>query len=227
MISVSMEQSNRPTPHLMWPSNVRISKYVVQSAMDSVLLKKMKKSARIYLRKNFELTKYHRIATILHPLFKSLKFAKEEEKVQTIRDLKEMVSSVPTVSSPDSERSRRRRSNDSVLSDFYDDDDNFDEVDIYIAQKIMAEDVDILKWWDDHSESYPKLHKIAMFIFAIPATSAPSERKFSLAGHVLSCLRSSLDPMKVENLLLLHSNSSEFDCKFLLFCLIDLSEYSN
>lgn len=117
------------------------------------------------------------------------------------------------ISSTDTERTRRRKNNDSVLSDYFDDDHDVDEVEIYLGQKITLDEIDLLKWWDDHKESYPKLHKIAMFIHGIPATSAPSERKFSLAGNVLTCLRSTLDPTQVENLLLLYSNSKEFDSK--------------
>lgn len=217
MISVQLEKSNEPTLHLVWPSSVRIVKYITQvSAMDSVLLKKMKKYALAYFQKKKLLSKFHRIGCILHPQLKSLRFASDAEKTETIRDLKELFAATEVCSTVATERTRRRRSNDSVLSDYFDDDYDVDEVEMYIGQKIGSGEIDLLKWWDDHKESYPKLHRIAMFIHSIPATSAPSERKFSLAGNVLSCLRSSLDPMKVENLLLLHSNSSEFDGNHLL-----------
>lgn len=139
-----------------------------------------------------------------------MKFAKEDEKIETIRDLKAMM---PTISTDaiDTSHTRRRKSNDSVVSDFFDDDCDIDEVEMYVAQKIAPADINILKWWDDHKETYPKLNKIAMFMHSIPATSAPSERKFSLAGNVLNCLRSSLNPSKFEDLLLLHSNCEDFD----------------
>lgn len=115
---------------------------------------------------NFELTKFHRVATILHPQLKSLKFARDEEKIQTIRELKEMIATVSVLQTTDTERTRRRRSNESVLSDYFDDDHNhnhFDEVEIYIGQKISPDEIDLLKWWDDHKESYPKLYNCNIY----------------------------------------------------------------
>lgn len=207
-ISVEMEKSNAPSLYLVWPSSVRLLNFLKPSRIDSVLCKKMKKAARVYWKNNFVLAKPHRIATILHPKMKSLKFSTDADKIETIRDLKAMLATV-TRSEP---QTIRRRSSDSVVSDYFDDDTDIDEVEMYLSYKVAAnEDMDLLKWWDDHRETFPLLFEISQFIHSIPATSAPSERKFSLAGNILNCLRSNLDPSKVEDLLLLHSNSDLFD----------------
>lgn len=210
-ISVELERSNSPSLFLVWPSSVRLLTFLKSTRIDSVLLKDMKKKARVYFKKNFELDKFHRIATILHPQLKTLKFAEENDKLQTIRDLKQLLAEVSfDESSP--RNTTRRKSSDSLMSDYFDDEYDIDEVEMYVAFKVSSTtEIDLLKWWTDHRESFPKLHKIAMFIHAIPATSAPSERKFSIAGKILNCLRSSLDPGKVEDLLFLHSNSDQFD----------------
>lgn len=179
--------------------------------MDSVLLKKMKSAARSYLKKNFELDKWHRMATFLHPQFKSLKFAEEYFKLITVRDIKELVATV-TVSTETNTLRRKISSSNSIFSDFLDDEHDLDEVELYTAYKVNATtNVDVLNWWSDHRESFPKLYSVATFVHAITATSAPSERRFSLAGKVLNCLRTSLDPSKVSDLLLLYSNSEQFD----------------
>lgn len=153
------------------------------------------------------------MATILHPQLKTLKFAEENEKLQTIRDLKQMLADV-SIDETSSRNTTRRKSSDSVFSDFFDDEYDIDEVEMYVAFKVSSTtEIDLLKWWTDHREAFPKLYKIAMFVHAIPATSAPSERKFSIAGKILNCLRSSLDPKKVEDLLFLYSNSDQFDVR--------------
>lgn len=168
----------------------------------------MKKKARVYFSKNFVLDKVHRLATILHPQMKGLKFATDEDKLGTIRDLKAMVDSTDSTE----QRPVRRRSNESVVSDYFDDDSDLDEVEMYLSYKVPpTDDFDLLKWWEEHRDTFAKLYKISMFIHSIPATSAPSERKFSLAGNILNCLRCSLDPSKIEDLLLIHSNSDLFD----------------
>lgn len=211
-ISIELETSLKPSLYLVWPSSARILNYLSPSRVNSVLLKKMKKVARVYFNKNFVLNKLHRIATLLHPQMKSLKFASDELKLQTIRDLKELFSEID-LQMPNNQ-TLRRKSTDSVVSDYFDDDSDLDEVELYVAYKVStSEEIDVLEWWSNHSQTFPKLYQIATFIHSIPATSAPSERKFSLAGNILNCLRTSLDPSKVEDLLLLHSNSDEFESR--------------
>lgn len=207
-ISDELEKSLTPTLYLVWPSSVRILRFLKSTRVDSLLLSKMKKKARVYFSKNFVLDKVHRLATILHPQMKGLKFATDEDKLGTIRDLKAMVDSTDSTE----QRPVRRRSNESVVSDYFDDDSDLDEVEMYLSYKVPpTDDFDLLKWWEEHRDTFPKLYKISMFIHSIPATSAPSERKFSLAGNILNCLRCSLDPSKIEDLLLIHSNSDLFD----------------
>lgn len=207
-ISVEMEKSHRPTLFLVWPATKRIDKFLKPTQIDSVLLQKMKNVARSYLKKN----KLHRIATFLHPQLKSLEFVEESERLQAIRDTKEMISTI-TVSQTNAERTlRRKNSNDSVISECFDDDFECDEVDLYSGHRVTpSNDMDILECWQQNRESFLKLYQMAMNIQAIPATSAPSERKFSLAGKIINCLRSSLDPAKVNDLLFLYSDSDKFD----------------
>ena len=47
---------------------------------------------------------------------------------------------------------------------------------------------------------------VAKKLLAIPATSTPSERSFSVAGRLIEERRTSLDPDNVNALLFLHSN---------------------
>ena len=64
---------------------------------------------------------------------------------------------------------------------------------------------DILKWWKSATETYPKLARI---VLAIPATSAPSERVFSIAGLTINAKRSSLAPSSVDKVVFVHENAS-------------------
>ena len=57
----------------------------------------------------------------------------------------------------------------------------------------------ILSWWESQQQTYPTLSKLAGVVLAIPATSAPSERIFSLAGLTINARRSSLAPSAVDN----------------------------
>jgi hypothetical protein len=66
--------------------------------------------------------------------------------------------------------------------------------------------VDQLTWWKQHQEQFPLLAFLVRVVFAVPAASSKSERVFSLAGLVVSALRNRLNPIKVENIVTIHSN---------------------
>ncbi len=61
-----------------------------------------------------------------------------------------------------------------------------------------------LDWWRLKQQQYPLLAGIALKVLAIPATSAPSERVFSVAGITIAKERSRLDPANAGELIFLH-----------------------
>jgi hypothetical protein len=64
----------------------------------------------------------------------------------------------------------------------------------------------ILLWCSKKAEKYPTLWRLAMIYFAIPATSAGSERAFSVAGCIVAAKRCRLNTDTIENLHFLHGN---------------------
>ena len=70
---------------------------------------------------------------------------------------------------------------------------------------------DILTWWKHNQEELPLLSKLARMILAIPASSAKSERVFSVGGLIVSCRRGSLAPTKVEQLIILKENRKKVE----------------
>ena len=62
------------------------------------------------------------------------------------------------------------------------------------------------KWWKSHEQDFPKLAIMAKHYLCIPATSAASERNFSIAGLLLQERRSCLKVDNVDDLLFLHKN---------------------
>ena len=61
-----------------------------------------------------------------------------------------------------------------------------------------------LNWWRSHGGAYTQLSKVARGLLAITATSVPSERVFSLAGHVVTAKRNCLLPENVDRLVFLN-----------------------
>ena len=80
------------------------------------------------------------------------------------------------------------------------------EQDIQIYENTIyevPEDNNPLIFWRDQQQSLPILSKIAKSVFVIQASSAESERHFSMAGQIVTERRSQLDPEYVEALVVL------------------------
>ena len=80
------------------------------------------------------------------------------------------------------------------------------ELNTYFAERPPPADTDPLCWWKTNASRYPYLSILARKFLCIPATSVPSERIFSAAGHIVSKLRASLSPENVDALLFLRQN---------------------
>ena len=77
----------------------------------------------------------------------------------------------------------------------------------------MTNDFDVLKWWESRKTELPYLYQVSSKIFCVPASSAPSERIFSVCRHALSETRSTIgkNAEKVNQLIFLHSNINQSD----------------
>ena len=63
-----------------------------------------------------------------------------------------------------------------------------------------------LAWWQMHEKKFPALSILARRTLCIPATSAPSERVFSVAGLTISKCRTSIQPQHASDLIFLHDS---------------------
>ena len=65
---------------------------------------------------------------------------------------------------------------------------------------------DPLAWWQMNEELLQVLSIIARRLLCVPATSAPSERVFSVAGLTISKCRTSVQPQHASELIFLHDS---------------------
>lgn len=81
------------------------------------------------------------------------------------------------------------------------------EIAAYSEEALLRKDSDPRCWWQTvGSFRCPSLAKLCLKYLAIPATSVPSERAFSVAGEVVSAKRERLLPDHMEQLVFLHDN---------------------
>lgn len=76
----------------------------------------------------------------------------------------------------------------------------------YLHEECIDANVNPLPWWRDNQSRFPLLSKVARKYMCICATSTPSERVFSAAGNIVTPVRSSLKPHKVNMLVFLARN---------------------
>jgi KRAB domain-containing zinc finger protein len=67
-------------------------------------------------------------------------------------------------------------------------------------------DIDIIAYWKEKADKMPLLAKVARTFFAMPVTSASSERLFSAAGNVVTSARTLLNSERAEQLIFIHDN---------------------
>ena len=69
--------------------------------------------------------------------------------------------------------------------------------------------VDALVWWKQKESMFPLLSQLAKKFLCMPASSVPSERIFSTAGHIVNKKRACLSAENVNMLISLNKNSGK------------------
>lgn len=214
------ESSKKASMYAVWIGIDSLIKHCTVKADDEHLTAMMKTKALSYIEKSFELHKFHRISTFLHPNFKSMRFASPYLIQHTIDETKQMLQSY---SAPDDNAAaglqvERRSSSssistiDSEISNYFNESVDEDEVDKYVRLNFTSEtQIEPAVWWNERKHDFPQLSRLAIAVHGIPASSTPAERCFSLSGGIITEKRVNIDPNAVENLLIIRSDSRKFN----------------
>ena len=81
-------------------------------------------------------------------------------------------------------------------------------IDKYLAASCLPMDSDPSKFWKDNEKEYLTLAQMAKDILSMPASSAPVERLFSIAGRDFTPLRCSLKDDRFQQLMFIRCNNS-------------------
>ena len=157
------------------------------------------------------------MAAALDPRFRKLSFLSDEERHEVQRVLIEKISvcddfiaaKVSQVIEPPAKRQKSVLHR--LLGDEYEEGGSSvsisDEVEEYFQERPIRRKDDPFCWWKGNSNRFPHLSILAKKFLAIPATSTPSERVFSVAGIVVDRKRCALTPEMIDALVFLHKNS--------------------
>jgi len=158
---------------------------------------------------------------------KSFTIASVEEEAQELSSLESLDTSASTISLTDDDApppsKKAKKGLMSLLDDVVNSKSQDEAATLSGSERIKAEveremnnynaiDIDPSKvgnplvWWRDNQKHYPRLARLARKFLCIPATSVPSERAFSVAGHVVNEKRACLLPENVNMLVFLSAN---------------------
>lgn len=212
--SDEIEATKCPTLHLVHPWYHELLTHMQSDVRDPRIISKLKAIGIDYWTGTVQhyITTFHDIAVFLHPAMKSLKLHTDREKHNILKNTEDMmkvfVPFTPTMRKTNTNKITQRV--DSRAMRFFVDecDNSYDdtetnEIDEY--KRLKMKNMDLLEWWESKKEALPGLYSVARFIFSIPASSAASERMFSLAGRIVS-VRPNMRSELLDEILFLKSN---------------------
>jgi len=155
------------------------------------------------------------LAAALDPRFRKLSFLSNAEHSEVHEILVEKASSGDCSCSDTSDMPTIKNKKLSVLDRLLGEDVDKDkssnvteEVALYLQEHPIKRSEDPFACWHGNASRFPHLAVVACCYLAIPATSTPSERVFSVAGIVVDKRHCALTADMINALVFLHKNSS-------------------
>lgn len=177
---------------------------------------------------------YHKIAHFLFPPTNKLKqFMESEKNIIKMECKKLMIFFAKNITDEHDNLPSTKISmlNSELLADFVDEPASWNcydkierEIRLYENTDVdFYDDFNILQWWNSHKAEFPILYKVSCKLLAIPASSAASERVFSMARNLITEKRSMIgyNHVNVNQIMFLHSNVSKTNISSALESLTD------
>lgn len=190
---------------------------------DTPIVKLIKKKASNYFEKNFDaLRENYEVLAFFNPLSKNYDGFSHIDKQKAFDRIREIIlledrnicnedSQSKNVNT--SQTNRDITDHSSVLDIFNDVNQTIEfnsnceeEFDRYVSYKINVSKIDLLDWWSEHALHFPRLYNHFLRNCGTPASSAPSERLFSLASNFLTVKRNKLSNNTLNDLLFMNIN---------------------
>lgn len=225
--SEQLEADKKPTLWMVWPTIVSLRKYLAANNEDDGIITEMKDIGRRYIEANshdFMPKTVHKVATVLHPLLKKIALANDVEKNEVYGIIDDFIwKSEPFHDAAAGGLSKEIENieNRDTLEEFMgipivevaEKSDYTDEFQRYLQMRLPLSspyDFDLCRWWHRNQQYFPNLFRLFLSNASITASSAPSERKFSETGIIITARRSNLLPDTVTNLVLARNNLMNF-----------------
>lgn len=214
--TIKLSFQDIPTLHLVLPWQKKLINHFGVKANDCSNIIGSKNLLMEGLESKFVIKPVHQVACFLDPRMKHFKnLLDEDEKAIVHMLIKSYMNQSTTNNTLISSNlpSTSKTTADSDLNEFFSVDDcNTDYLSCeeeflnYLHFPVRQIEINVLDFWKEHEKIFPRLAAVCKQLLGIPATSTPSERVFSLAGHVLQKRRNQLSAGTLNNLLFLKFN---------------------
>ncbi|GAU87462.1 hypothetical protein RvY_00297 [Ramazzottius varieornatus] len=204
--------SKRPTIHLVVPAYLELKRHFKdQVPSDFPEIRAFQKHVENIFNKELQIDELHRVAVFLDPSMKHLQFLTATERVAVLKRAMEEVQKIPQpekTGAPIVEVASRgsTKFNVKALAKYSADNPIGNEVERYASLPSPPEDQDVLSFWTEKENDFPRLKCYALRILSVSATSTPSERLFSRSGTAVSEKRKNLAPQTLSDLMVVQSN---------------------
>ena len=177
---------------------------------DSEDISTLKITGLAFLEDKFNPHILHKAAVFFNPRQKSMKVLSVADRAAVLEYVNDELDQLPlrpvidTEPQDDAHQPPKRQRIDEFDDDVIEQ-QAVNEIEMY-TNTPTPNNTEPLVWWRENSSKYPGLSSISRNTLSVMATSAASERNFSLAGYVVSARRSSIKGANVNNILLIHSS---------------------
>lgn len=163
------------------------------------------------------------ISTILDPRFKKIHFTDAQACAKAISDISELLKSTTSLTTAPTASTSQGANTPSAVSNIWkfhkelvsqssqsEPKERMDDIlKQYLREPLVEKEVNPILYWTTRKSIWPDLSDLALRYLSVVATSVPSERLFSLAGHTLSESRNRLNPQRLSKLLFLRCLSAD------------------
>ncbi|KAK3907808.1 Transposable element Hobo transposase [Frankliniella fusca] len=211
--SVKLQAEKTPTLQHVVLSRAALADHCQQPSQgQDQLITVLKERIHLQLERVYKCEMRHKMANFLWPSSRKLRMMTNEERSEVHTEIKKILVEMEdheaeAAAPPPPKRPRPAEVYRKYLEDAEDSEEIVeDEIDRYVREPI-GDDSDILGWWKQKRERFPRLSRLAQQFLVIPASSASAEREFSEAGHVFRQKRLRLHPSTASDILFVNSNA--------------------
>lgn len=177
------------------------------------ILYNLKKQLVILTKEKFSAVIYddNKIATLLSPNFKKFKFVNEKIRNEEINTIKKLISNkiychqkLFNININVAPKKRKSYTLEDYEIDTESDEENKDELEIYLKEKVNEIFENPLEYWEN--SKFKILKEISKEVFSRPASSSSSERVFSYSKKILKKDRYRLNSETLSKLTVFSNN---------------------